>query len=123
VIRAEEGSAHAGVDFVPFARRFVMCDAVEGDADLFRLQTQILPIFQGLDYSSARRTAEYHQYEMRYDAGLQSAELWIDGKKVLSGYRGFSQFQDDMGLSFGVSVYKSARGSASFKSVRFEINP
>lgn len=123
LVRAEEGATTVGIDFAPFGKRFDINDDVESNADVVRLLTQIVPVFQGLEYRLSRRSAEYHQYEMRYDAGLQSAELWVDGKRVLSGYRGHSQFQDDFGLAFGVAVYKSNRGSASFQSVRFEINP
>jgi len=121
--RTEEGGATVGVDFSPIGKRFDINDFVDPDADVVRLLTQIVPIIQGLDYRLPRHAADYHRYEMRYDAGMQSAELWIDDKRTLSGYRGHSQFQGEFGLAFGVTIYRSQRAAASFKSVQFLINP
>jgi len=123
VVRAEDGTANAGVDFVPFGRRFDIHDDVEAGTSMVRLVTQIVPITEGLEYSLPRAAAAYHRYEMRYDPGLQSAELWMDGQRILRGYRVHSQYQDNMGVTFGVNAYKGRRGVAAFKSVRFEINP
>jgi len=123
VVRAEGGTANAGVDFVPLGKRFDINNSVDPGGDTVRLLTQIVPIIQGFESSLPRPAAAYHRYEMRYDPGLQSAELWVDGQRMLRGYRGHSQYQDNMGVTFGVGAYKGRRGVASFKSVRFEINP
>jgi hypothetical protein len=87
------------------------------------LSTQIFPERQGLDYPIPRKRPEYRRYELVYDPGLGSAALSIDGKSVLSGYRGHSQFQEDWGIEFGASLYASSRGVGTFQLVRFEINP
>ena len=60
---------------------------------------------------------------MRFDPGLKSADLWIDGRKMLTGYRGHRQFQDDVGVVFGTGPWKATIGIASFQRVRFEIQP
>jgi hypothetical protein len=65
----------------------------------------------------------YHAYELRYDPGRQVADLWVDGSKQLENYRGYSQFQGDGDLVFGIGVSESARAIASFQTVRLEINP
>lgn len=64
-----------------------------------------------------------HEYELIYDPDLKTADLWIDKERRLTGYVGHSQFQEDTGLLIGGIVFKSDSASASFKSVRFEINP
>ncbi|HYM23895.1 MAG TPA: hypothetical protein VEU08_11815, partial [Vicinamibacterales bacterium] len=123
VMRAEEGRCFAVIDFTGEGRRFdVEIDRVAGH-DRVRLQTQIVPTLEGLDWTPAATDDAYHTYDLRYDPGAQSAELWVDGVRRLTGYRGHSQFQQDGDLLFGVSVFQSARGVASFQDVRFEINP
>jgi hypothetical protein len=122
-MRAEEGSAYVGVDFAGYGNRFDLSVHVLPGADLVRLYTQIVPARQGLDYTIPRTQAEYRRYELVYDPGLATAALSIDGKKVLSGYRGHSQFAEDWGIIFGAALYASPRGIGAFKLVRFEINP
>jgi serine/threonine protein kinase len=123
VMRAEEGSIHAVVDFAVVGRRFDITVSVQPETDLVRLNTQILPDREGLEFAIARTESLYRRYELAYDPGLANATLWIDNKKTLTGYRGHSQFQEDLGLFFGAAVYASSRGMGTFQSVRLEINP
>jgi hypothetical protein len=90
---------------------------------LVRLVTQLVPTFAGMDVPRAPADNSYHSYELRYDPGLQTADLWIDGTQRVTGYRGLSQFQGDGDFLFGATVYESHRAVASFQNVRFEINP
>jgi len=122
VMRAEEGECFATVDFTGVGRRFDIDVRRNGGEDIARVATQLVPTIQGMEVSLPHDEA-YHAYELRYDAGLESADLWIDGTKRLSGYRGGNQFQGDGDLVFGVAVRESRRGVASFQDVRFEINP
>jgi hypothetical protein len=122
-MRAEEGSIHAVVDFAVVGRRFDITVSVQPETDLVRLNTQILPDREGLEFAIARTESLYRRYELAYDPGLANATLWIDNKKTLTGYRGHSQFQEDLGLFFGAAVYASSRGMGTFQSVRLEINP
>jgi tRNA A-37 threonylcarbamoyl transferase component Bud32 len=123
VMRGDEGLAFATVDFLGNGKRYDIVLHAEPDSDLVRLQTQLLPTFEGIDVRLPRTTNGYREYQLRFDPGLQTADLWIDGKMHLSGYRGYAQFQSDFGLFFGAATYKSARGVGSFRSVRFQINP
>jgi serine/threonine protein kinase len=123
VIRAEEGQSFAGVDFAGYGKRFDISVIARPGADLVRLPTQIVPSRQGIDIELPRQVPAYRRFELNYDAGLGTATLWVDGKKLLSGYPGWTQFQDDWGLFFGNSVSGSERGVGTFQSVRFEINP
>jgi serine/threonine protein kinase len=121
-MRDDEGLAYAGVDFGGTERRFDINLLVEGDDEVVRLLTQIVPEWRGLD-SGPRPTGGYHRYELVYDASLKSANLWVDGERRLTGYRGHRQYVEDNGLVFGAALYKGRRGAGSFRSLRFEINP
>jgi tRNA A-37 threonylcarbamoyl transferase component Bud32 len=123
VMRADEGLTYAAVDFARVGRRFDIGVYVQPKTDLVRLGTQIVPDQEGLDFPVARTVAVYRRYELVYDPALASASLWVDGRRALAGYRGYSQFQENLGLFFGTSLYASSRGMGTFQSVRFEINP
>jgi hypothetical protein len=122
-LRVDEGSAFVIIDLVGYGKRFDIEVYREGDIDRVLLQTQIVPTFQGLELQLVRDPGAYRTYELRFDPGLQTAALWVDGVKRLDHYRGLSQFQDDMGLFFGAGPYRTDVGTASLKSVRFAIHP
>ena len=122
-ILAQEGVSLADADIAGLGPRFTLNVIAERDADLVRLVTQVVPAFQGLEVRLPRTAPIYRRYDLRYDPGLQAAALWVDGQKVLAGYRGLRQYQDDMGVAFGAVILASERGVGTFKSVRFEINP
>jgi serine/threonine protein kinase len=122
-MRADLGLAFAGVDFNGVGDKYEFVLYRETANDIVRLQTQITPTFQGIDLTVPHETA-YHLYELRFDPGLQSADLWIDGQHRVAGYRGHQQYQGDADLYFGAATYKnSPAGSGAFQSVRFEIHP
>ncbi len=123
VMRAEEGSLHINVDFLGRGKRYDINVFVNPDADLVRLNTQILPERHGLDFPIARKEPTFRRYELIYDPGLGSAMLSVDGMQVLTGYRGHTQFQEDLGVFFGAALYGGWRARGTFQSVRFEINP
>ena len=122
VMKAEEGGAGAGADFSGEGGRFDVLVLRDGDREIVRLQTQIVPDWSGMDFIQTP-AGQWHEYELIYDPLLKSASLWIDNQRRLTGYRGFSQYQEDTGLDLLAVVYQSDHGSAAFKSVRFEINP
>lgn len=125
-MRPQEGMTFTSVDFFGYSKRFELCVYRQPDHTIrVRLTTQLIPSFQGLE-TLVPDDGQYHDYELRFDNGQQMADLWIDGEKRLTGYRGVSDFQDrqdDWGVAFGASIYKSERSEGSFRSVRFEINP
>jgi tRNA A-37 threonylcarbamoyl transferase component Bud32 len=123
VMLPDEGNAFTVVDFAGQGKRFDIDVLAEPGEYVVRLNTQVVPTIQGMELRLPRGDATYHKYELRFDPGLQSADLWVDGDRRLTGYRGHTQFQENMGLFFGAGPYKSVRGLASFVSVRFEINP
>ncbi len=123
LMRAEEGTTFVDVDLVPFGKRYNVHITREGALDRVMLVTQIVPTIEGLDVRVPHEPGAYHRYDLRYDASLQKADLFIDGVRRLENFRGTSHFQDDMGLLFGVGPYRRERGAGSFQSVRFEISP
>jgi tRNA A-37 threonylcarbamoyl transferase component Bud32 len=124
VLRAEKGAAYAAAEFGGGGLGFPIHVLAEDDREIVRLPTQIVPEFRGMDLEQ-RPAGAYHRYELRYDAALKTADLWIDGERRLTGYRGWTQntFRLGAGLNFGVAVYESDHGVGSFRLVRFEINP
>jgi tRNA A-37 threonylcarbamoyl transferase component Bud32 len=122
-MRVEEGAGFAMVDFTDLGKRFQIDVLRRDDQQLVRLVTQLVPTFAGMDVPWAPADDSYHSYELRYDPGLQTADLWIDGTPRVTGYRGLSQFQGDGDFLFGATVFESHRAVASFQNVRFEINP
>lgn len=122
MIKAEEGAGGVVADFVGVGRRFDIVVLRDGDREIVRLQTQIIPDMRGLDFIQSP-AGQYHEYELIYDPQLKSADLWIDKERRLTGYVGHSQFQEENGLLFVGLVFNSDSGSVAFKSVRFEINP
>jgi hypothetical protein len=62
-----------------------------------------------------------HTYQLRYDHLSRTADLWIDGQLMASGYPGHHQFQEGLGLMFGAAIYQDAvTSSMVFRTVRFE---
>ena len=123
VMRAEQGGTNAVVDFAGRGKRFDIVVLATSGTDLVRLNTQIVPNQQGMDFAINIRERVYRRYELVYDPGLGSAALWVNGKTVCEKYQGHSQFQEDWGVFFGACLYASARAAGTFQSVRFEINP
>jgi hypothetical protein len=124
VLRAEDGVAYTAAEFGGGGLGFPVQVFVDGDREIVRLPTQVVPELRGMDFVQSP-VGGYHRYELIYDAALKTADLWIDGERRLSGYQGWTQntYRLDAGLNFGVAVYKSEHGVGSFRSVRFEINP
>jgi serine/threonine protein kinase len=124
VMKAEEGAVYAAAEFGGADSGFPIQVFEDGEQEIVRLPTQVVPELRGLDHMQ-RPAGGYHRYELIYDPVLKSADLYVDGEVRLTGYRGWSQnvFRLDPGLLFGAATYKSERGLGSFRSVRFEINP
>lgn len=122
VMKAEQGYISVGADFAGFGGRFDIVVIRDGDREIVRLQTQIVPDLRGMDFVQTS-PGQYHEYELVYDPNLKTADLWVDKELRLTGYPGHAQYQEDTGLLFSASVYKNDSGSGAFKSVRFEITP
>lgn len=121
-MRVEEGMVFAIVNFSGYGKRYDITLFSDDRGDDVRLDTQITPTIQGMDWRFPHNGA-YHLYELRFDPGLRAADLWVDGEKRLAGYQGHSQFQGDGDVMFGAEAFKSSRGVGSFQLVRFEIHP
>lgn len=121
-MRVEEGMVFAVIDFTGVGKRFDINLFSEESGDVVRLNTQLSPTMAGMQWRMPH-DGVYHLYELRFDPGLQVADLWVDGERRLTGYRGHNQYQTDGDLLFGATAYKSKSGVGSFQLVRFEIHP
>jgi tRNA A-37 threonylcarbamoyl transferase component Bud32 len=123
-MRAEEGATYAAADFEGVGPGFPIQVLREGDYEVVRLPSRIIPDFRGLEFVQ-RPAGEYHRYELVYDPMLKTADLWVDGERRLTDYPGWAQnpYQLAAGLHFGTAIYRSERGAGSFKTVRLEIDP
>lgn len=123
-LRAEEGASYATADFSGAGPGFPIQVLRDGDQEIVRLPTRVVPDLRGMDFVQSP-AGVYHTYELAYDPGLRTADLWVDGERRLTGYPGWTQnpYQLEAGLHFGTAVYRSERGVGSFRLVRFEINP
>ena len=122
----EMGGGFADVDFAGKGPRFDIELLQEGNRYFVALTKQISPkieLDEKIEFPGVADVAHPHTYELRYDHASGTASLWIDGKLMASGYRGHHQFQEDLGVMFGVAIYGSAaKSSIAFRQVRFEAN-
>ncbi|RPH64815.1 MAG: hypothetical protein EHM89_00780 [Acidobacteria bacterium] len=105
VMKAEEGVAYAAAEFGGADSGFPIQVFEDGDQEIVRLPTQVVPEVRGLDFVQSP-AGDYHRYELIFDPVLKSADLYIDGELRLSGSRGWSQnvFRLDPGLLFGTAI-------------------
>lgn len=126
VCAIESGAGEADIDLAGKGARFDMEFLQEGNRYFVALVNQLSPDLkwdQKIEFPGAGDVAHPHTYELRYDHLNQTASLWIDGQRTVSGYRGYFQFQDDSkpGVTFGTFIYGHApKGSFVSRRVRFE---
>ncbi len=124
VCALEQGSASANINFGPGLRRFDIELLREGENYYVALTKTISPELtwdQKIVFLGVGDIDHPHTYELRFDPSTQAAALWIDGRQAASGYRGHTQFLDDIGVSFGAYNYANSTGVGIFRSVRFEV--
>jgi hypothetical protein len=56
-----------------------------------------------------------------YNPLQQTADLYIDGVKRISGYGGTTQFQENFGIIFGASVFNAENGVGYHNLARLQI--
>jgi hypothetical protein len=120
----ERGGGFADIDLGGKGPRFDIELLQEGDRYYVALTKQISPRIEmepKIEFPGVADVAHPHTYELRYDHLSRTAELWIDGQRMASGYPGHHQFQEGLGLMFGAAVYGDAvTSSMVFRTVRFE---
>lgn len=119
------GAGFADIDFAGKGPRFDIALIQQGHRYFVGLTKQISPNFEfddKIEFAGVADVGHPHTYELRYDHVSQTASLWIDGKQLASGYRGYHQFQEDRGLFFGAAIHGNASEAAIvFRRVRFEV--
>jgi hypothetical protein len=118
----EEGSAGANVDIPNAPHRYSvnLLRNAEG-SDTVRLVTNIVPLVSGMEWPVPGPPGVRHEFVMEQRRGSIAADLWVDGVKRFTDYRGFDQFRYLLGAEFSVARYRSARASGVFWKFRFEI--
>lgn len=127
ICAVKTGGAWSVVDFGDNAGepRFDIELLQEGPNYYVALTQQISPVFEmeKIEFPGAGDVDHPHTYELRYDHTSKTASLWIDGKRMATGYRGHYQFRENAGLLFGSGSYLSAKvGIGVFRKVRFQVN-
>ena len=123
-LRAEQGGAFVIASSGSANRRFDIFMFLDDRGDqAVRLIDKLLPSLEGAEFHLNGSGKSFHSYELRYDSSSQTADLFVDGIKRISGYRGHSEYAAHSWLAFGTHLYRSDLGVATFRTIRFEINP
>lgn len=124
VCALESGGGFADVDFAGKGPRFDIELLQEGNRYFVGLTKRISPTIeldQKIEFPGVADVDHPHTYELRYDHLSRTASLWIDGQERASRYPGHRQFQQDLGVMFGVAIYLDAsKSSLVTRTVRFE---
>ena len=80
----------------------------------------VAPAHQGIDRVLPGPTGARHRMVMKWTPSTE-AEFWVDGRKLVSGYRGTAEFRYARGLTFGATRYRSGKAAARFWTIRLEI--
>jgi hypothetical protein len=122
IAKTFEGASFAGVDFTGRSAFFIMESEVVNGKIKVMASNELVPKY---DFTTAFLNLDgmlFHEFRMTYDPVSRSAQIFVDGKLVITGYRGMRQFQDDRGVDFGCERFDSQRAKAAFKLVRLEIH-
>jgi hypothetical protein len=120
-MRFESGTIYLAADFIGSGRRFdISLLHGAGGSVIVRLPTSVIP-FVGIDYTLTDSPLGYHLYELVYNPLQQTADLYIDGVKRISGYGGTTQFQENFGIIFGASVFNAENGVGYHNLARLQI--
>jgi tRNA A-37 threonylcarbamoyl transferase component Bud32 len=123
-MKAVEGAGAAQVDLSPAGPRYAITLLRPGSGrQVVQLTTAIEKAVDGPSFELPAPEGAWHNYELTFDPATQTARLLVDGVERLGGYRGFREYQEGWGVSFGAALYKSSRAETVYKRVRFEINP
>jgi serine/threonine protein kinase len=117
----EEGSVHATVDN-PRARARYSIALVRNpnQTDSVQCLLVVTPKIQGIDHVLAGPPGRRHKLVLTWTPSSE-AEAWVDGARVISGYKGNPEFRYARGLEFATSRRFSRRGAGTFWNIRLEI--
>jgi hypothetical protein len=80
-----------------------------------------VPEHHGLDWTLPGPAGARHQFVLVGTPGGGVAELFVDGVKRISDYRGQPEYRYARGLHFGACRYRSQRASGVYWKIRLEI--
>ncbi|MGC4049125.1 MAG: serine/threonine-protein kinase [Paludibaculum sp.] len=122
-IAPESGLTNVTVDLVGFGNRLDVCATRSGDGAVqIWLLNGIAPQFR------FDTVATIHSpptglvlVDLRFDPLTQSASLAVDGVLRRTGYKGHVEFQQNEGVGYGCSLFRSDTASGFIRLFRFEI--
>ena len=119
---AEEDETYVNLDAQHAPVRYSVDFRRMPDApDIVRLCTQINPTIEGIEFPLPGPPGTRHRYVFSMPPHSNATELWVDGAKLYSGYRGLTQYRYHRGPEIGVGRSQSERAAGVFWSFRFEI--
>lgn len=78
------------------------------------------PTIQGIDRILPGPVGARRQLVLTWVPSTEG-ELWVDGVRLITGYKGESNFRYARGFAFGASCRRSQRAAGVFWKVRLEI--
>ncbi len=118
----EEGETYVNLDAQHAPARYsVDFRRMPEGPDIVRLCTQINPTIEGIEFPLSGPPGTRHRYVFTMPSHSQTAELWVDGVKLYSDYRGLTQYRYHRGPEIGIGRSRSERAAGVFWSFRFEI--
>jgi serine/threonine-protein kinase len=118
---AEDGCLYCMVDNPRDQSRYSLNLFRNQDTDTVRCVLDATRVWQGLDQPLPGPAGARHQLVLIWTPEPGQAELWVDGIKRISGYKGTRDFRYARGLVFGAFTYRSRRASGVFWKIRLEI--
>jgi hypothetical protein len=120
--RAEEGNLFGEIDHEYARRRYALnLYRNPGGFDVARLLTASVPVQRGLEWPIPGPPGERHRLHMTQAAGSETADLWVDGVKRLTGAPGVDDYRYHRGVEVGVAKYRSVRAAGVIWKFRLEI--
>ena len=117
----EEGLIEATVDNPLASARFVAALARNSNhSDSANCLLQAAPVRQAIDRVLAGPAGARHQLVLTW-APHTEGELWVDGVKLITGYKGEPYYRYARGLEFGAARLRSRRAAGVFWKIRLEI--
>jgi serine/threonine protein kinase len=120
-LEPREGGVFVDVDFKDVGNRFDMALLAIPSGRIFRVGMQSTPTWAGIDIPVPPDSPASQHLRMEFDPVSRTASAFLNDVPVAKGYRGHTQYQLDMGVFFGVAVYRSQQAAGVVRKVRFEI--
>ena len=119
---AEEGILYVNLDMPGTPVRYLFnVVATAGGPGFVRLPTAVVPKSLGVDLPLTPKPGGRHRYVFGVGPRATTAEVWVDGIRYYSGYKGLTDFRYQRGPEIGVAAYGTKHAAGVVWKFRFEI--